>query len=69
MKLRQAGFWPLKPIHPLQLIPGIILLSLCGWLIAEHLFDDGSLNLTVAALGGMGFVVGLIAVAEAIWRR
>ena len=69
MRLREAGFWPLKPIRWLPLLLGVVLLSGAAWLFSENLIEHGAVNLTVAGLGGMALVFDLISVAEAIWQK
>jgi hypothetical protein len=56
MRLREAGFWPLKPIRWRPLSLGIILLSLSGCLFGEHLIEDGAINVTVAVFGAVALV-------------
>ena len=69
MRRREAGFWPLKPIRPLRLVLGIVLLSVSGWVLAEHLINEGSVRVALVVFGGIAFEGGLVVVAEAIWLR
>jgi ABC-type enterochelin transport system permease subunit len=69
MRQREAGFWPLKPIYPLGILPGVVLLSVSSWLLAEHLVDQGSVSVLVAVIGGVLFTSGLVSLAHAIWQK